>query len=129
MFRQYSVQAIHPFTGAEIAIGMALTLLFSLVNASAFAADSSLTDPTRPASMSVPRNTGIEQKIIYEYKLSQIYTSRKNRRAIVNGQNVKMGDWIENAQVIAIKANSVNLLIDGSIREIAIVPSIKQYKK
>lgn len=129
MFRQHSVQALNPFTGAEIVIGLALTLLFSLINVCAFAADSSLTDPTRPASMSVPRHAGIEQKVIYEYKLSQIYTSRKNRRAIVNGQNVKMGDWIENAQVIAIKANSVNLLIDGSIREIAIVPSIKQYKK
>ena len=99
------------------------------MNVCAFATDLSLTDPTRPANMSAPRNTSMDQKIIYEYKLSQIYTSRKNRRAIVNGQNVKMGDWIENAQVIAIKANSVNLLIDGSIREIAIVPSIKQYKK
>ena len=129
MFRQYFVQAFHPFTGAKIAIGLALSLFFSLMNVCAFATDLSLTDPTRPANMSAPRNTSMDQKIIYEYKLSQIYTSRKNRRAIVNGQNVKMGDWIQNAQVIAIKANSVNLLIDGSIREIAIVPSIKQYKK
>ncbi len=128
MFRDYSVQAVNPFTGAEIVIGLALTLLFSLMIVSAVAADSNLTDPTRPASISVPGHASIDKKI-YEYKLSQIYTSRKNRRAIVNGQNVKMGDWIENAQVIAIKANSVNLLIDGSIREIAIVPSIKQYKK
>lgn len=101
-------------------------LLSGVMHLHALEADVNLSDPTRPAKIAVSE---VIQGESSDYKLSQIYISRKSRLAIINGQKVKMGDSIANAQVITIKPDSVYLLIEGSIKEISIMPSIKQYKK
>ncbi|MCW8931775.1 MAG: hypothetical protein OQL19_16270 [Gammaproteobacteria bacterium] len=88
-----------------------------------------LTDPTRPAvriSENVMDNENHQTNSVF--KVSQIYISKKNQIAIVNGQKVKMGDSVDGAEVLTIQSDSVHLLVEGSITKINIMPSIKQYK-
>lgn len=90
-------------------------------------ATETLTDPTRPAFHSVVKNKLLD----YDgqtFKVSQIFISSRKRMAIVNGQTVRRGDTIGNASVVAIESDSVHLLIDGKIKQVSIMPSIKQYK-
>ncbi len=90
-----------------------------------------LSDPTRPAAVRIMQTENAEEQHAGDknYNVSQIYISRKTQMAIINGQKVKMGDSVDGAEVLAIKSGSVSLLVDGSITEITIIPSIKQYKK
>lgn len=103
-------------------------LLLSSVMTTAFALekDSNLTDPTQP-----PININLSQSVQpgTDYKVSQIYTSKKTKMAIINGQKVKVGDWIEGAEVVLIKPDRVHLLVDETLKEITIMPSIKQYQQ
>lgn len=100
---------------------------FSTAIVHAQESDDDLTDPTRPLTRMVsPIN---EHQTGSVYKVSQIYVSKKSQMAIINGQTVKMGDTVDGAEVLAIKADRVHLLVDGRITELTIIPSFKQYKK
>ena len=105
-------------------------LLYCTANLSAQAFDPDLSDPTRPAArMAAAIDSGDHQSASGVYKVSQIYISQRKQIAIINGQKVKSGDSVDGAEVLAIKPGRVNLLVDGSITEITITPSIKLYKK
>ncbi len=106
-------------------------LLCAVGNVLALTVNNELSDPTRPAAVRIMQteNTEDQQAGGQNYNVSQIYISQKTQMAIINGQKVKMGDSIGGAEVLAIKSGSVSLLVDGSITEITIIPSIKQYKK
>ncbi|MCU7834423.1 MAG: hypothetical protein KZQ83_04135 [gamma proteobacterium symbiont of Taylorina sp.] len=108
-------------------------LIFLLTIAMPLVSANSLTDPTRPANSQTP---GIESSIDYKttYKLSQIHIRNRHKAAIVNGQKVVAGDWLddttESAEVLDITANSVRLLIDNShIKVLTIAPLIKEYNR
>jgi len=98
-----------------------------IYSAPSLAEDELLSDPTRPADLSLlPWSS--EQTINKEraYILSQIYISNKTRNAIINKQKVRVGDWLFNtAEVIKITNNSVYLQIDDHIKIITIAPLIK----
>ncbi len=92
-------------------------------------AEKSLSDPTRPLSLGAPvynKSTGYKK---INYKVSQIYTGSGKSFATINDQHVTTGDWIGDAEVLAIQSTSVRLLINGDVHRITIVPSIKNYKK
>ncbi len=108
-----------------------LYLLSVTGNALAITADNDLSDPTRPAAVRIMQTEKTKSQHAggQAYNVSQIYISQKTQMAIINGQKVKMSDNVDGAEVLAIKPGSVSLLVDGSITEITITPSIKQYKK
>lgn len=101
-----------------------------LFNLPSSVAEEVLSDPTRPADYTVKvQNDNYTEEKISNYIVSQIYISSNNRMAIINSRTVKSGDRIGNAEIVAINLDSVQLLIDGKIKTIAIMPSIKQYHK
>ena len=105
-------------------------LLTVLCNIPVLAADQLLSDPTRPSAYAAKmHNDNYTEKKISNYVVSQIYISSNTRMAIINSQTVMQGDRIGNAEIVAIKLDSVQLLVDGNIETIGIMPSIKQYNK
>lgn len=105
---------------------MVLLLFFFLLPVSHSQSAEPLTDPTRPAFNAKMTTELSEEQATGGYKISQIFVGTKTRTAIVNGQKVRRGDTVANAQVVAIQSDSVHLLIDGKIEVISIMPSIKQ---
>ena len=116
-----------PFNALVFMTG--LLVLCDVSSVQALELEHDLTDPTRPAAiMPTPFVDDKNQQTNNHFKVSQIYISNKNKMAIVNGQQVKMGDRVDGAEVLAIQSDTVELLIRGSITKISIMPSIKQYK-
>lgn len=103
--------------------------LLLVTAASVQALDDNLTDPTQPARILVNTRVVQDGPLIHEYKLSQIYMSKKTQFAMINNQKLKVGDWLGSAEIVLIKSDRVHLLIDDTIKEITIMPSFKQYKK
>jgi hypothetical protein len=107
-----------------------ITFIIAFSNLSRSSAEEFLTDPTRPsdyaARVSIDTQT---EKSVSNYIVSQIYISSKTRMAIINNQTVTQGDRIGHAEIVAINSYSVQLLVDGKIKTIGIMPSIKQYRK
>ncbi len=104
-------------------------LLFFLLATVAVNAQDDLTDPTRPALYVNNISVNSNDRHKSEFNVSQIYTDSKKRLATINGQKVSIGEWVENAQVIAINTTSVDLLVNGEQKKISIITSFKRYKK
>lgn len=77
-----------------------------------------LVDPTRPLT-SVSDNGGVDLGAVYRsmvpasFDISFIRASSSNPIAVINGQQVTIGDVIGAASVLSIDRSSVTLLIDG----------------
>ena len=104
-------------------------ILFCLSAAAVVNAQEVLTDPTRPALYAKKLSVNSNDIQKSEFNVSQIYTNSKKRLATINGQKVSTGEWVEDAQVIAINTTSVDLLVNGKLKKISIIPSFKRYKK
>ncbi len=108
-------------------IGVYRVFLLCLLSASTVNAQGVLTDPTRPALYAKKITANKAETYKSEFKVSQIYTDTKKRLAIINGQKVTIGESVDNARVAAINSTSVNLLVNGEITKVSIMPSFKQY--
>lgn len=106
-----------------------MSIISLVIFESALALDVTLTDPTRPAKISRVENTAAQQTFQGDHTLSQIYISKQNRLAIINGKKVKVGDWADGAKVVSIKLNSVLLMVDGAKKQLSISPSFKNYSQ
>ena len=106
-----------------------LVFFFCLIAVVSARAQEILTDPTRPALYAETNSVNLAETVNSEFRVSQIYTDAKKRLATINGQKVSIGEWVDGAQVIAINATSVDLLVDDEKRKISIIPSFKMYKK
>ena len=73
------------------------------------AAAAELTDPTRPFSYRRDAVTVVSSQQIESYKVSAIKIGRGGRSAIVNNKNVRPGDRVGSAEVVAIDADGVVL--------------------
>ncbi len=77
-----------------------------------------LKDPTRPAGWGAPQvvQQSQEEK---KYHLSYLLVSTDRRQAIVNGKQVKVGEWVDGARVEAITEQEVRLRVDGVMQVLA----------
>jgi hypothetical protein len=90
--------------------------------------DNKLTDPMRPAVVSMTK-VGDQEGRATAFTLSKIFHGKYVHQAVINDRTVMEGDSVQGAKVVAINKNSVDLLIDGAIKKLSIAPSFKRYKK
>lgn len=76
-----------------------------------------LQDPTKPKIWNLPTQTASEQQEA-SFKLNYIVSSGQERRAMINGQKVVVGDVVAGAKVQQINSDSVYLLYKGKHKEI-----------
>lgn len=105
-------------------------VLLTAANAGSLAADiidgEELVDPTRPVfkepSMGVGQDNNaadmLNNVLPSGFDLSFIRTGGNSTMAVINNQQVKVGDSIGGAQVVAIERNSVTLSINDQERRI-----------
>lgn len=117
-------------SGIGLSSKLLIAFIIAFIDVSISSAEEFLSDPTRPADYSTRvSNDKQTEKPVSNYIVSQIYISSKTRMAIINNQTVKQGDRMGHAEIVAINSYSVQLLVDGKIKTIGIMPSIKQYRK
>lgn len=110
------------------AIVLLLLSFVTIAPVSAQRMDENYTDPMQPPEYGTYGHAEPVEQFSSEYNVSQIYISKKTQFAVINNQKVKIGDWVEGAKVVLIKSDRIRLLIDDTIKEVTIVPSIKQYR-
>lgn len=95
------------------------TIIIVLVSTSLLAATtytlpdgSVLQDPTRPQLWDVPRASGQQQREP-SFKLNYIVASDQEKRAMINGHKVVVGDVVAGATVKQINSDSVYLVYKG----------------
>ncbi len=99
-------------------------IVFVLASASLLAATtltlpdgSVLQDPTRPQLWNVPRAAGQEQREA-SFILNYIVASGLEKRAMINGHKVVVGDVVAGARVKQINSDSVYLVYKGKQKEL-----------
>ena len=84
-----------------------------------------LPDPMRPPA--VLKKSATSRKAVTGYELSSIFISPTRRAAIINGRNVTVGDRVNKARVMEIKATEVVISLAGKTRTLTLLPvSIKK---
>ncbi|NVK40160.1 MAG: hypothetical protein HWE39_02885 [Oceanospirillaceae bacterium] len=87
-------------------------------------------DPMMPAYfMKKPvakESAKVKQKTYYQ--VNQIFLGEHDRRAIVNGEIVRKGDWIRSARVVAIEKDKVLLKQSGKILTLHIEDKIPRVR-
>jgi MSHA biogenesis protein MshK len=98
-----------------------LLLLFSFwLTSVTFAGQ--LQDPTRPQFANPKAPTQVS-----EYELNAIILSVDRRIAVINGKSLRVGDMVEDAKVVAIEPNTVQLLgSNGRITLTLLNQSVRQ---
>lgn len=82
-------------------------------------AEELLHDPTRP----FVHNESEEREAV-ELVLQAVFLRGDSRQAVVNGQLLKVGDWVESMRIKSIYRNRVLLVKDQEVRELELRPSI-----
>lgn len=94
-------------------LGLVLSMLASAVSAQDLPAD-----PTRPSGTTgaVTAQTAVAR----EYVLTYVKVAAGQNMAIINGQNVKIGSWVDGARVVQISAQGARLETDSGIKTLSI---------
>tara|TARA_R110001599_G_scaffold72156_1_gene200563 strand:- start:1861 stop:2223 length:363 start_codon:yes stop_codon:yes gene_type:complete len=97
----------------------ACTFIVAIANTSLLAATtysladgSILQDPTKPQLWDAPRATSQQQRAP-SFKLNYIVASGQEKRAMINGRKVVVGDVVSGATVKKISSDSVYLIYKG----------------
>jgi type II secretory pathway component PulC len=101
-----------------------LCIIFALTSTALFAVTSFtlpdgevLQDPTKPQLWRVPTQIGSQQKES-SFTLNYIVASGQEKRAMINGHKVVVGDVVAGAKVKQINSDSVYLIYQGKQKEL-----------
>ena len=101
-----------------------ILVLFCIAAQSSLAVEI-LNDPMRPL---VITKSGVKKESVGAgYRLSSIFISPTRRAAIINGRTVTVGEQVNNARVMDIRATEVTISLAGKTRTLTLLPvSIKK---
>lgn len=86
-----------------------------------------LEDPTQPPMRhNADILTAPDEKPVMQWNLSSILIAPNRRLAVINGRTLTLGDFIGDAQVIAIKAHAVTLKIGDEQTQLRLLPALKK---
>jgi hypothetical protein len=104
-------------------IALSAVILYTLLGTSILHAQV-LNDPMRPPGQ---REAGGAAPVESRYRLDSIIIAPDRRRAIINGRQLSLGDWIGHARLVDIRATEVTLWIAGQSHVLTLLPlSIKK---
>ncbi len=83
--------------------------------------DEELDDPMRPADPPSPAQAPAADP---EWILNSTVVSETRRIAIINGQRVSAGSWVDGARVISVRQGRAVIEVDGERREISLRPEV-----
>lgn len=83
-----------------------------------------LVDPTRPVAFVGPaRKEGEAQK---KLQLQAIFYGENRREAVINGKTVKVGETVDQVQIVAIGPGGVRYARNGQQGELVLLPKVLQ---
>lgn len=103
-------------------------LLLATAVASANAAEeTALIDPTRPVAFVAP--IGVQKREEKKLQLQAIFSGDGRREAVINGRAVKVGDFVEQAKIVAIAPGRVSFVKNGEKGELVLLPTVSHPAK
>jgi MSHA biogenesis protein MshK len=104
------------------------TLISALATAPAIAVEVlDLVDPTRPVAFVATSNDRVQAE--NQLQLQAIFFGSGRREAVINGQTVKVGEFVGQAKIVAIKAGGVSFIKNGEKGELVLLPTVLQPAK
>jgi MSHA biogenesis protein MshK len=85
-----------------------------------------LVDPTQPPGASAPSGPGASPSGAFGPVLSSIVLGPHRRFAVIDGREVRVGDKVGDARLVAIDADSVRLRAGRETRTLRLIPEISR---
>lgn len=89
--------------------------------------DPALVDPTRPVAFVAP--VGKAEPEEKKMQLQAIFSADGKRKAVINGQTVKVGESVNQAKIVAIDSGRVRFIKNGERGELVLLPTVLQPAK